>query len=467
MSETPTDHADADTGNDAGNDAPRPLTATGATALAGDVEVPGDKSMSIRSLLFGALAIGETRITGLLESEDALDTAKCLQAMGAQIEQAEQTWHVKGCGVGGLSAPQHDLDFGNSGTGARLVMGAVAGNPIRARFTGDASLSQRPMGRVLTPLKQMGLSVDPEDAARFPFTLTGTADLLAMSYTLPVASAQVKSAVLIAGLHGAGETTVVEPVATRDHTENMLRHFGVKIAVAPLANATGGRSISLRGHQEMRGCDVVVPGDPSSAAFLTVAALIVPGSDIRIKTVLMNETRIGLYKTLRDMGADLTFEAARTAAGEPVADLRVRASQLSGVHVPAERAASMIDEYPVLSVAAAFADGATVMDGLAELRVKESDRLAATAAGLAANGVSAQVTGDTLTVQGMADVGVPGGGQVETHLDHRIAMAFLILGLAAKQPVTIADAAPIATSFPDFESMLSGLGAQFAVGDAR
>ena len=449
-----------------GEIAPGPMTACGADSLTGDVTVPGDKSISIRSLLFGALAIGETHVTGLLESEDALDTAECLKAMGAQIEKSGEQWRVRGCGVGGLGSPARELYFGNSGTGARLVMGAVAGNPVRATFTGDASLSKRPMARVLTPLKQMGLAVEPEDAVRLPLTLIGTQDLLPITYRLPVASAQVKSAVLIAGLHADGVTTVIEPTPTRDHTENMLRHFGVDLDIAPL-DGEAGRSISVRGLQEMRGTTVVVPADPSSAAFLVVAALLVPGSDLTIRNVLVNETRVGLYTTLVEMGADLTFLNRRLEAGEPVADLQVRASRLNGVHVPAARAPSMIDEYPVLSVAAAMADGITVMEGLGELTVKESDRLAATAAGLAANGVVAEVEGETLRVTGSAGKAVPGGGMVETHLDHRIAMAFLIMGLVSQKPVAVSDAAPIATSFPVFRSLLTSLGARLRDGDAR
>ncbi len=408
--------------------------------------------------MFGALATGRTRISGLLEGEDVLNTAKALQALGCPIRKTGATWEVLGRGVGGLVAPEGDIDYGNSGTGLRLMMGVVAGHDMRVRFVGDASLSRRPMGRVLKPLLQMGLEVEEEGRDTLPLTVRGTRDLLPIEYKTPVASAQVKSAVLIAGLHAMGETTVVEAEATRDHTERMLRHFGAELVVAERG---GARAITVTGDAELEGRDVVVPGDPSSAAFLVAAALIVPGSEVVIESVLVNPTRTGFYTTLKEMGAEIELANAREEGGEPIADIIVRHSKLKGVRVPPERAPSMIDEYPVLACLAAFADGETRMEGLAELKVKESDRLAATATGLAGNGVAAKVDGDALIVDG--GKAVRGGGLVATHLDHRIAMAFLTLGLGADRPVTVDDADTIATSFPEFRGLMEGLGASFTV----
>lgn len=437
---------------------PSPLTAARPHALKGRIRVPGDKSISHRALMFGALATGRTHISGLLEGEDVLNTAKALQALGCPIRKMGATWEVLGRGVGGLVAPQGHIDYGNSGTGLRLMMGVVAGHDMRVRFVGDASLSRRPMGRVLNPLMQMGLEVEEDGRNTLPLTIRGTSNLLPIEYKTPVASAQIKSAVLIAGLHATGETTVVEAEATRDHTERMLRHFGAEVAAVERGR---GRAITVTGDAELTGRDVVVPGDPSSAAFLVAAALIVRGSEVAIDGVLVNPTRTGFYTTLAEMGADIELRNQREEGGEPVADIVVRHSRLIGVRVPPGRAPSMIDEYPVLACLAAFADGETHMEGLAELKVKESDRLAATAAGLLANGVAAKVDGDTLIVGG--GTGVRGGGVVTTHLDHRIAMAFLTLGLGADRPVTVDDADTIATSFPEFRGLMEGLGATFAV----
>ena len=432
-----------------------PLSAGKSPALSGRVRVPGDKSISHRALMFGAIATGRTRISGLLEAEDVLNTAKALQGLGCPIRKEGMTWEVLGRGVGGLAGPAGDLDFGNSGTGTRLMMGLIAGHDMTVRLVGDASLSKRPMVRVLKPLMQMGVDVS-NGATTLPLTMRGTFDLIPIEYTLPVASAQIKSAVLLAGLHAAGATTVIEPEATRDHTERMLRHFGAEVAIA---EREGGRAITVKGDGELDGRDVKVPGDPSSAAFLAAAALIVPGSELIIEGVLVNPTRTGLYVTLREMGADLEFLDEREEGGEPIADISVRHSELTGVRVPPERAPSMIDEYPMLACLAAYAAGETRMEGLAELKVKESDRLAATAAGLMSNGVAAKVEGDTLIVAG--GKGVRGGGRVATHLDHRIAMAFLTLGRGADRPVTVDDAGMIATSFPEFRSLMEGLGATF------
>ena len=417
--------------------------------------MPGDKSISHRALIFGALATGRTRITGLLEAEDVINTAKAVAALGAPARKVGSVWEVLGRGVGGLSQPSGPLDFGNSGTGTRLMMGVVAGHPITVKFVGDASLSRRPMSRVLKPLKQMGLEV-LENKDTLPLTIRGTSDLVPIVYELPVPSAQVKSAILIAGLAAAGETTVIEREPTRDHTERMLRYFGAD--VRSVADGALTR-ITVKGHAELQGRDVVVPGDPSSAAFIAAAALIVPGSEVTIEGVLVNPTRTGFYTTVREMGGDVAFLNEREEGGEPVADIRVRSSGLTGVTVPPERAPSMIDEYPILAVVAAFARGRTEMHGLAELKVKECDRLAATAAGLAVNGVAARVDGDTLIVEGAGEV--RGGGTVATHLDHRIAMSFLTLGLASSAPVTVDDATMIATSFPEFQGLMASLGARF------
>jgi 3-phosphoshikimate 1-carboxyvinyltransferase len=440
---------------------PSPLCAHRAKPLHGSVRVPGDKSISHRALIFGALATGRTRINGLLEGQDIMNTLGALRALGCPIAKSGAVWEVLGRGVGGLEAPTADLDFGNSGTGVRLMMGAIAGHDMVVRMTGDASLSRRPMGRVLKPLARMGLEVLDAGRDTLPLRIRGSADLIPIEYQLPVASAQIKSAILIAGLHAAGETTVIEPAATRDHTERMLGYFGAQVAAT---KRQGLRAVSVKGDAELAGRDVAVPGDPSSAAFLAAAALMVPGSEVTIAGVLINPTRTGFYATIREMGADVSFANERNEGGEPVADICVRYAKLRGVRVPPERAPTMIDEYPVLACLAAYATGETRMDGLAELKVKESDRLAATAAGLTANGVPAQIDGDTLIVEGGR--GVTGGGHVATHLDHRIAMAFLTLGLGADRPVTVDDAGMIATSFPAFRPLMEGLGAAFAEPEA-
>ena len=427
--------------------------------LTGTVRVPGDKSISHRSLMFGGLASGLTRITGLLEGEDVLRTAEAMKAMGAAIEREGATWVIRGTGNGCLLEPEEPLDFGNAGTGARLTMGLVGSYDMVTRFIGDASLSTRPMGRVLEPLRQMGVQV--EEAApgdRLPITLRGPKHAAPITYRVPMASAQVKSAVLLAGLNAPGITTVIEPVMTRDHTERMLAGFGAEIEVE--VDAEGARHIRLQGQGVLNGQEIAVPGDPSSAAFPLVAGLIVPDSDITIENVLMNPTRTGLILTLQEMGANIELLNRRLAGGEEVADLRVRSSELKGVAVPAERAPSMIDEYPVLAIAAAFAEGETVMLGIEELRVKESDRLSAVANGLKANGVDCTEGEATLAVRGRPDGKGIGGGRVATHLDHRIAMSFLVLGLAAEKPVTIDDQSMIATSFPDFMGLMRGLGAK-------
>lgn len=435
--------------------ATRPLAAHASGPLQGRVRVPGDKSISHRALMFGALSTGTTRLKGLLEAEDVINTAKALTALGAPIEKIGSEWHVKGRGVGGLRQPDGPLDFGNSGTGTRLMLGIIAGHDMAVELTGDASLSRRPMGRVLTPLQKMGLEIEGA-RDRLPLVARGSSSLVPIVYELPVPSAQVKSAVLLAGLHAAGETSVIESEATRDHTERMLRHFGAEVRVA----AEGGKTrITVVGDAELTGCDVVVPADPSSAAFIAAAAALVPGSDVTVEGVLVNPTRVGFYEVLREMGCEVDFLDARDEGGEPVADIRVRHAPLKGVHVAAHRAPSMIDEYPILAVVAAFAAGETRMDGLAELKVKESDRLAATVAGLHANGVDAKADGDTLFVNGGRQV--RGGGTVATHLDHRIAMSFLTMGLASQEPVTVDDTSMVATSFPEFLSLMQSLGARF------
>ncbi len=437
---------------------PTPLTIHRSTNLRGTAEIPGDKSVSHRALIFGAMAIGETVITGLLEGEDVLDTAKAMRALGATVARDDDgTWRVHGVGTGGFMEPNHVIDCGNSGTGCRLIMGAVATHPFATTFTGDASLRSRPMGRILDPLALFGTTSAGRSEGRLPLTLIGARDPLPVTYTLPVASAQVKSAVLLAGLNAPGTTTVIEPEPTRDHTERMLRGFG---ATVDIEETPEGRAIHLYGQPELNPCSVAVPRDPSSAAFPVVAALLTEGSEIHIPGVSRNPTRDGLYRTLIEMGGDLSFTNDREEGGEPVADLTVRHSVLSGVTVPAERAASMIDEYPILSVAAAFATGQTVMEGVGELRVKESDRIMAMEAGLQANGVTTASTEDTFTVTGHAGNGVPGGATVATHLDHRIAMSFAVMGMAAEQSITIDDATPIATSFPTFQPLMNSLSAQ-------
>lgn len=442
------------------SDQKSPLEARRSTALSGRVRVPGDKSISHRALILGALAVGETRISGLLEGEDVLNTAKAMKALGAQVARTgDSAWTVHGVGVGGFSAPETSLDFGNSGTGCRLAMGAVAGCPIAATFDGDASLRGRPMRRILDPLELMGAQVTSGgDNGRLPMTLQGARDPIPMVYRTPVASAQIKSAVLLAGLSAPGVTTVIETEASRDHTELMLAHFGAEIV--SVKDGAHGRRISLTGQPELHGATVVVPADPSSAAFPIVAALIVRGSDITLTDVMTNPLRTGLFTTLREMGASIEESDQRGDTGEPMAQFRVRASKLKGVTVPPERAPSMIDEYLVLAVAASFAEGTTIMRGLKELRVKESDRLEATADMLRVNGVKVEVSGDDLIVEGKGHV--PGGGLVATHMDHRIAMSALVMGLASDAPVKVDDTAFIATSFPDFIPMMRRLGAEFA-----
>ena len=442
------------------DNAATPLTARRGGPLAGQVRVPGDKSISLRSLILGALTVGETRITGMLEGEDAMSTANAMRALGATVERTgEQAWRILGVGVGGFAAPRAALDFGNSGTGCRLTMGAVAGCPITATFDGDASLRSRPMQRILDPLEKMGArTLQTSDNGRLPATLKGATDPIPISYEAPVPSAQLKSAVLLAGLAAPGETTVIEQEATRDHTERMLKHFGASLRVSQLGDH--GRKITLQGQPELEPAPVAVPADPSSAAFPMIAALIVPGSELILQGVMTNPLRAGLLTTLREMGAAIEVLATRNDGGEDVADLRVRAGGLKGVDVPPERAPSMIDEYPILAVAAAFAEGPTRMRGLKELRVKESDRLAATAALLRNNGVEAEIAGDDLLVQGKGRA--PGGGLVATHMDHRIAMSALVLGLATEQPVNVDDTAFIATSFPGFVEMMRSLGADLS-----
>jgi 3-phosphoshikimate 1-carboxyvinyltransferase len=435
---------------------PNPLTARRSGPLQGRVRVPGDKSISHRALILGALAVGETRISGLLEGEDVLNTGKAVRALGAQVERiGVGAWRVHGVGVAGFAEPAAALDFGNSGTGARLMLGAVAGCPISARFDGDASLRKRPMRRVLEPLERMGARTLEADDGRLPLTLAGARDPIPIVYEPPVASAQLKSAVLLAGLAAPGETVVIEAEATRDHTEKMLTHLGADVSVTP--HGAHGRRIALVGQPELAPRPIVVPADPSSAAFPLVAAAITPGSDVILEGVMLNPMRAGLVDTLADMGATIERLDVRNEGGEEVADLSVRGGVLRGVEVPAERAPAMIDEYPILAVAASFAEGTTVMRGLKELRVKESDRLAGTADMLRVNGVTVEIDGDDLIVAGQ---GRPlGGGLVATHMDHRLAMSALVMGLASEQSVTVDDGGFIATSFPDFVALMRGLGA--------
>ena len=422
--------------------------------------MPGDKSISHRALILGALAAGRTTIAGLLEGEDVLNTAAVLRLLGADIvRDPAGVWHVHGFGVGGFREPTDILDHGNSGTGVRLMLGAVATTPITATFTGDASLRKRPMRRVLDPIERFGAQTVTRDGGLLPITMKGAKNPIPITYRLPVPSAQVKSAVLLAGLNAPGDTTVIEAEATRDHTERMLTHFG---AVVRRQKIEGGlTAITLTGQPELRASHVQVPADPSSAAFPIVAALIVPGSEIRIEAVMLNPTRTGLITVLKRMGADITIENERSESGESVGDLVIKAGPLKGVEVEPEIAPSMIDEYPVLAIAAAFAEGRTKMTGLGELRVKESDRLAAVADGLIACGIKIELGSDWLAVEGLGSGGMPGGGKIATHMDHRIAMSFLIAGLAAKAPVTVDDTSFVATSFPDFIPLMQKLGAQF------
>lgn len=437
---------------------PVPATASRSGPLSGSVRLPGDKSISHRAFMFGGLAAGETRITGLLEGEDVLRTGEAMKAMGAAIDKRGDEWVIRGVGNGCLLEPAAPLDFGNAGTGSRLTMGLVGTYDMKTTFIGDASLSKRPMGRVLDPLRLMGVQVlDAAPGERMPLTLHGPRRAAPVEYRVPMPSAQVKSAVLLAALNVPGTTTVIEPVMTRDHTEKMLAGFGAALEVD--TDAGGVRRIRIEGEGRLAGQVIAVPGDPSSAAFPLVAALIVPGSDIVVENALMNPTRTGLIETLTEMGADIAVMNPRKAGGEDVADLRVRHSELKGVSVPPQRAPSMIDEYPVLAIAAAFAEGETVMEGLEELRVKESDRLAAVARGLEANGVDCTEGESSLVVRGRPGGKGLGGGTVATHLDHRIAMSFLVMGLAAEKPVTVDDRSMVATSFPEFFGLMAGLGA--------
>ncbi|MBT5300320.1 MAG: 3-phosphoshikimate 1-carboxyvinyltransferase [Rhodospirillaceae bacterium] len=431
-----------------------------ANPLRGTVRVPGDKSVSHRALMFGALAVGETNISGLLEGDDVLATAAAMRALGAQVTRGEDgTWQVFGCGVGGLAEPGNVLDMGNSGTAVRLLMGVLAGHAFPATLTGDASLRSRPMERIMKPLRDIGATFVSAEGGRLPITMTGAVDPLPTAYEMPMASAQVKSAVLLAGLSVPGETVVIEPVPTRDHTERLLRHFGADVRVED--DPDGRRRVTLVGEPELEGRNVVVPADISSAAFPMVAALLVPGSAVTLTGVGTNPLRAGLMDTLRDMGGDLRLENSRDEDGEPVADVVVRAAKLRGVDVPAGRVPSMIDEFPVLAVCAAHAEGTTRMTGLSELRVKESDRLAAMAQGLSACGVALEETEDTLTIFG--DGKAPAGGaEIDSDLDHRIAMAFLVLGMASRDAVRVAQAETIATSFPGFADMMNGLGANMS-----
>jgi 3-phosphoshikimate 1-carboxyvinyltransferase len=436
--------------------APTPLRSKAAKPLSGATPVPGDKSISHRSLMLAGIAVGTTTIHGLLEGEDVLNTGKAMTALGAPAKRLDDgRWQVDGVGLGALAEPGDVLDLGNSGTGARLLAGLLAGHPITSFMTGDASLRKRPMNRIVAPLTEIGARLVSRSGGRLPMAIIGARDPMPITYRLPVPSAQVKSAVLLAALNAPGETTVIEPEPTRDHSELMLRHFGAEVSVV---DGKDGRTITLVGQPELKARTVRVPGDPSSAAFFAVAAMLVPGSKITLTEVGINPLRIGLYVTLKEMGADITFANERVEAGEPVADIVIGHAPLKGVEVPAARAPSMIDEYPILAVAASFAQGRTVMHGLAELRVKESDRLTAIIDGLIAQGVKVETEGDTLVVHG---AGGPcrGGGSVTTHMDHRIAMSFLVFGMGARKPVTVDDGAMIATSFPGFVEIANRLGA--------
>ncbi|MFN3700653.1 MAG: 3-phosphoshikimate 1-carboxyvinyltransferase [Alphaproteobacteria bacterium] len=457
-------HAQPETQSQFGTPAhhsPQRLKAARSDALKGHSKIPGDKSMSHRALMFGALAIGETIISGLLEGEDVIHTAQAMQALGAQIEKGKDgLWRVHGVGIGGLREPQGVLEMGNSGTSTRLLIGLIAAHDITATFSGDASLSKRPMQRVITPLEMMGASFQSRDGGRLPLTVKGAHSALNIEYRLPVASAQVKSAILLAGLNAAGRTTVIEEKPTRDHTENMLKHFGVEVTTETLED--GALAVSVIGHQTMQPCAIDVPGDPSSAAFPAVAAAIQEGSDIYLAHIGLNPRRIGIFDCLREMGADIQYKNQRIEGGEPVADIHIRSTgQLKGITVPESRVPSMIDEFPVFAMAASCADGVTKMTGLEELRVKESDRLAMIAKGLEACGVKLEMGADSLTIHGN---GKPpkGGATIETALDHRIAMAFLVLGGVSDEPIAIDDAAPIRTSFPNFTALMNDLGCAIA-----
>ena len=434
------------------------MRASSSRPLKGEVSIPGDKSISHRSLILGALAIGQTRITGLLEGQDVLDTARAMVGFGAQVEKVEGgDWYVDGVGVGGFAEPETVVDCGNSGTGVRLIMGAMATTPINVTFTGDHSLNSRPMGRVTDPLSNFGVATFGRSKGRLPMTIVGARSPIPIQYTVPVPSAQVKSALLLAGLNVPGDTIITETEKTRDHTERMLSSFGAEIKVEDYSNQ---RLISLSGYSELKGQNVRVPSDPSSAAFPICAAITVEGSDILVPNITLNETRAGLFTTLIEMGANLSFENEREESGEPVADIRACFSpDLQGIEVPPERAASMIDEYPILAVVAANASGETIMRGVRELRVKESDRIEAMAKGLRSNGVSVDEGEDWWIVKGNGAGSVKGGSTCQTFLDHRIAMSFLILGLSSQKYIEIDDCSPINTSFPNFIQLMRELGA--------
>ncbi|GLQ33750.1 3-phosphoshikimate 1-carboxyvinyltransferase [Amylibacter marinus] len=443
----------------AGHGAPIPMTGKSSGPLSGTAHIPGDKSVSHRSLILGALAVGETKITGLLEGQDVLDTGKAMASFGATVTRhGEGAWSVHGVGVGGFAEPEDVIDCGNAGTGVRLIMGAMSTCPITATFTGDASLRSRPMGRITDPLLKFGATPHGRAKGLLPLTMVGAADAMGVRYTSPHPSAQIKSAVLLAGLNARGETVLIEKEKTRDHSERMLRGFGANVETV---ETSAGFEITVQGQPELQAQTIAVPRDPSSAAFPVCAALIVEGSEILVPNIGLNPTRAGLFTTLVEMGADITFENEREEGGEPVADLRVKASNLVGVEVPPERAPSMIDEYPILSAVASFAKGKTIMRGVKELRVKECDRIDAMARGLEANGVTIEEGEDYLIVYGQ-DGEVEGGGTCATHLDHRIAMSFLCMGLATKKPVSVDDTGAIATSFPIFTPLMTGLGADIA-----
>ncbi len=429
------------------------------TALNGTPKIAGDKSISHRAIMFGALADGTTHITGLLEGEDVLATADAMRKMGATIEKQGDKWSVSGVGCGNLKQPDAPLDMGNSGTSCRLLMGLIGGHNITATLKGDASLSKRPMNRVIKPLSEMGITCEAQENGRLPITLQGTANTQAITYRLPIASAQVKSAILLAGLNAEGDTTVIEEKPTRNYTENMLNAFGAEVSTT---KKDDGYHITLKGSSTLKATNITVPADPSSAAFPCVAAVINQDSELALKNIGMNDRRNGLYITLIEMGADLTLSNQRIKSGEPVADITIKGSaELKGITVPASRAPSMIDEYPILAIAASCANGTTIMEGLEELRVKESDRLQMTYEGLVACGVKCEMGEDSLTIHG---TGQPpkGGATIATALDHRIAMAFLVLGTITDEPVTIDDSSPIKTSFPDFIDLMNGLGANIA-----
>jgi len=435
------------------------MTSCSTGSLSGTAVIPGDKSVSHRSLILGALSIGETKISGLLLGQDVLGTARAMSSFGAEVtDHGEGNWTVNGVGVGGFSEPEDVIDCGNAGTGVRLIMGAMSTSPINATFTGDASLRSRPMGRITDPLELFGAESHGRSEGFLPLTMVGARDAMGVTYTSPHPSAQIKSAVLLAGLNAMGETTLIEPEKTRDHSERMLRGFGANIETVKIAE---GFAITLQGRPELIAQDIAVPCDPSSAAFPICAALIVEGSEVILPNICLNPTRTGLFTTLIEMGADIKFVNEREEGGEPVADLRVKASGLSGIEVPSDRAPSMIDEYPILSVVAAFASGKTIMRGIRELRVKECDRIDAMARGLEAMGVNVEEGEDYLIVHGQ-DGEVEGGGIAQTYLDHRIAMSFLCMGLATKNPVTVDDGHAIETSFPIFKELMTKLGASIS-----